>query len=274
MNIIEFKGGLGNQMFQYSFLKYLEKGSIVLADLSNYIRLKFHDGFELDKVLSKNELSHLSTITNSKKKSFYVRVISKFIPTKYTLALKNSYFEDPTSAFIENIFKVDNVYFSGFWRNKEYVERISAKSIFSFPNEQILLKKLTIPGPNSCFIHIRRGDYLLDENLGNICDLSYYMKCVEQIKERVHIDTFFIFSDDIPWCKKELKLKNCIYVSGNPSYVDLMLMSNCRHAIISNSTFSWWGAYLRKNPGLTFCPKVWNRSNYQNNLLLDDWISF
>lgn len=98
-------------------------------------------------------------------------------------------------------------------------------------------------------VHIRRGDYV---KLGLVvCDIHYYERCMQKMMDIVKNPTFFIFSDDISWVKTNLKFKGSelIFIdNNNSSPEDMRLLYSCNHFIMSNSTFSWWGAYLGKYP--------------------------
>ena len=110
----------------------------------------------------------------------------------------------------------------------------------------------------------------------NVLDVRYYKKAIEHIRKIVEKPTFFIFSDDLEWCKKSLGfLDDCIYVDYTQTEIeDLKLMSFCRHNIIANSSFSWWGAWLNKNPNKTvIAPKGWLTNDPgSSNVILSDWV--
>ena len=130
---------------------------------------------------------------------------------------------------------------------------------------------------NSVSLHVRRGDYLNLKNIG-VLDVDYYIKAVEYIRKNVEKPTFYIFSDDLEWCKNSLGfLDDCIYVDWTQTEIDdLKLMSFCRHNIIANSSFSWWGAWLNQNPKKTvIAPKGWLLNDPDSsNVILSDWVKF
>jgi len=103
----------------------------------------------------------------------------------------------------------------------------------------------------SVSIHIRRGDYITNKTGPKFIGLDYYIKAIRTIENKVKNPTYFIFSDDIVWGKQYLKLKNISYFvdnnHGKDSYKDMQLMSLCKHNIVANSTFSWWGSWLNTN---------------------------
>jgi glycosyl transferase family 11 len=102
---------------------------------------------------------------------------------------------------------------------------------------------------NSVGVHVRRGDYLSAEYLERIgvCLPAYYTNAVKSIRARVDNPTFFIFSDDLAWCRDNLAIEGMILVDANSAddpVNELRLMAACRHHIIANSSFSWWAAWL------------------------------
>ncbi len=133
----------------------------------------------------------------------------------------------------------------------------------------------SIKNSNSVSLHVRRGDYLKIKNI-NVLDVDYYMKAVDYIKKNVEKPMFYIFSDDLDWCKNNLGfLNNCNYVDLTQTEIDdLKLMSFCQHNIIANSSFSWWGAWLNQNPKkIVIAPKEWLINDPgSSNVILSDWI--
>jgi len=128
---------------------------------------------------------------------------------------------------------------------------------------------------NTCSIHVRRGDYIGLQNFHPVQPVSYYEEAVKIVGDDKH---FLIFSDDINWCKENFFfLKNKTYSSNNLDYEDLYLMSMCKNNIISNSTFSWWGAWLNRNENKqVIIPSKWFGISYShlntNDLYCEGWI--
>jgi len=124
---------------------------------------------------------------------------------------------------------------------------------------------------NFTSIHVRRGDYLKLTQEYEQLDMSYYKRAMEIIKSKNYI----IFSDDIEWCKQNLKGHNIHYANGS-AIEDLALMASCEHNIIANSSFSWWGAYLNKNPSkIVVAPSKWFGPKLPHNtkdLIPHGWI--
>ena len=111
---------------------------------------------------------------------------------------------------------------------------------------------------------------------GNICTLDYYYKSIEYIINNVNNPTFFIFSDDITWVKEKINLPNAVYVNhniGKDSWQDMFLMSCCKHNIIANSSFSWWGAYLNNNPTkIVVSPSIFINSTSKQDIVSESFI--
>ena len=154
-------------------------------------------------------------------------------------------------------------------------------------NEELLKQILEIlneiENSNSISIHIRRGDYMSPENYnmyGCIATPTYYKKAIKVIEEKVENPTFFVFSNDMDWVKKNIQINSRVFYidinSGNGSYKDMQLMSNCKHNIIANSSFSWWGAWLNENKNkIVIAPKKWiNREDVDSDkieLFCEGW---
>lgn len=166
----------------------------------------------------------------------------------------------------------------------EIIKELEVKDV---PSEQNSAMMAQMSVCNSVCLHIRRGDYLNDawKNL-QVCDFDYYNRGVNEILNRVDDPVFYVFSnthDDLEWIKKNYKFEDLtgrrdiklVYVDlNNPDYEELRLMYTCKHFIISNSTFSWWGAFLSKNEKKVVCvPDRWNLdSNEDGNIYLKEWI--
>jgi hypothetical protein len=132
---------------------------------------------------------------------------------------------------------------------------------------------------NSIAIHIRRGDYLNDENIkifGNVCTKEYFEQAIKLIEKKVPNAHFFVFSNDVEWVKINLKIANVSYVTcnkGKNSWMDMYLMTICKHNIISNSTFSWWGAWLNTNASkLVISPNRYLNNDKHTDFYPESWI--
>lgn len=181
----------------------------------------------------------------------------------------------------------DNIYLIGYFQSWKYFNDIRSILIKElqpkFPiigkNNEILT---TIRDCNSVSIHIRRGDYFTNKEnreLFEVYNLEYFQKAIQLIKTKINNIQLFLFSDDINWVKNNFKVDEEIYYiekqDERQTIIDLYLMSNCKHNIISNSSFSWWGAWLNNNPEkIVIAPKKWLNSDDYNikDLLPPNWI--
>lgn len=287
MKIIYIFDGLGNQMFQYAFYKKMKKlYKNVYGNLDSFKRdKKIHNGYELYNIFGikidekKIILDGFFSRVRLKKLTIIHRIIHKILK-KLKLIM---YLEDWNET-IEEKLNSNYIYYTGSWQSEKFFKDISdeIRKDFSFPrvldkkNLEIVEK---IKNSNSVSIHIRRGDYLEDKALNGLASLEYYKSSVKYIGEKVKNPHFFIFSNDIEWCKQNLDLENCCYIDwnkGKESYRDMQLMSLCKHNIIPNSTFSWWGAWLNNNPEkIVIAPEKWFNDctnwNY-SNIVPDEWI--
>ena len=281
MIITKLKGGLGNQLFQYATGRAvaLHHKLPLKLDLTVFETYKLHNGYRLDQFAIQADIAAENEIINLKGGNNVLFAALR----KAGLFKRKSYFKEKRSSYFDaRIFKNNFVYLDGYWQNELYFSNI----------REVLLRELSpigsindfgcdyqepIKKSNSVSLHVRRGDYLNLKNI-NVLDVDYYMKAVEYIRKSVEKPIFFIFSDDLDWCKKSLGfLDGCIYVDRTQTEIDdLKLMSFCRHNIIANSSFSWWGAWLNQNPKKTvIAPKDWMLNDPgSNNVILSDWVKF
>jgi hypothetical protein len=175
-----------------------------------------------------------------------------------------------------------NVYLDGYWQSEKYFKEIEnvIRREFCFKTEPERRNGETanrIKAVNAVCVHVRRTDYVSDpatNQFQGLCPLEYYREAVRLIASRVSKPRFFVFSDEPDWAQANLELEGpTIFVTGNDlekGYEDLRLMALCRHHIIANSSFSWWGAWLSNSKGIVVAPKKWFKSTkWLNNTELD-----
>lgn len=284
MQIIWCLGGLGNQMFQYAFYRHLQlENKDVALDLSEFKNYSLHNGFELTKIFSINiNEPDYSLVDEIKKTATSTSIWSKIyrklkLPTKYTV--QNDFNYNPKYC---NFANTQTKYLEGYWQSEKYFSDYAdvIRNDFTFPdidnyNELYVTK---IQQTNAVSVHIRMGDYVNHPLHGGICTLEYYTQAIEIIKLKIANPMFFVFSNDIEWCKQNLEMSNAVYVTGNVdenSYRDMQLMSMCKHNVIANSSFSWWGAWLNNNPNkVVIAPSKWFNDESINtcDLLPESWI--
>ncbi|WP_276353558.1 alpha-1,2-fucosyltransferase [Cohnella caldifontis] len=278
MIIVKVLGGLGNQMFQYAFYRSLkERNYVAKIDVQSFNNYKLHNGFELNNIFRNIEAEYASKKDVNRLAGNPIR--------RRIFGFKRTYYRETTLRFNSDIqhSDVDNTYFQGYWQSEKYFSNIESiiRREFEFPPfdevENIRLEPL-IRLQNSVSIHVRRGDYVNHPLYSNICTEQYYSRAIEYIMNHVNTPYFYVFSDDIVWCRKNLDLSTQVeYIdwnNGQRSYRDMQLMSFCKHHIIANSTFSWWGAWLNPNPDkIVIAPKRFmNGENDAIDLVPDRWL--
>ena len=262
MDVVVVFNGLGNQMSQYAF--YLQKKKI---NPSTYLIsfCKDHNGLEINSVFN---IEWKDRFVNKLLYGlFRVLVADRFkivtSPTQYLLKFLGCKVEqeDFNYNFNPDYLKPSKgiTFYFGGWHTEKYFLNAKREVLNAFNfNKEVDEKSLMLidemMNNDSVALHVRRGDYLNEANInlfGKVCTINYFEKAIVEITNRIKSPYFYVFSNDIDWVKKNLKLDKVTYVthnSGKDSWRDLLLMSNCKHNIISNSSFSWWGAWLNKHP--------------------------
>jgi hypothetical protein len=271
INIISIAGGLGNQMFQYAYyysLKSKKRYSYYYA--APYYK---HNGYELHRVfgISKNTIL-----------SLYLRFLKKLKPfvTRNIDTNWGNYIKIPATDKLI-------VCHSGYWQCEKYFIKAAdqLKKKFRFNLNKLDAQNIsilnTIKSTQSVSVHIRRGDYYSNKGandlLGNICNINYYQKAIQKINTLLTCEiTLFIFSDEPDWFKNKYSKANTIYIdwnTGKDSWIDMFLMSQCKHNIIANSSFSWWGAWLNNNPQKKIiAPRKWFNHIEHCDIVPQEWI--
>lgn len=271
--INKYYGGLGNQMFQYTFGLNLEKrGKTVIADTSwyeniNNVPRKFclEDVFDIS--LHRDE-----DVVQMFNKRYANRMIGTKVLNRLVSSTRMVHLETKAFLYDERALKTNKRAVSGYWQCYKYVQNVSEKvrKDFTFINKLPLelgavLKK--VDSCNSVFIHLRGDDYISDFDtrklFGGICTKDYYKKAISLMKNYIENPVFYVFTNDKNYAQSILEENEVSYISDDmersyEDWIDLMLMSKFKHAIIANSTFSWWGAWLMKNKQkIVIAPERW-----------------
>ncbi|MCA4895214.1 MAG: alpha-1,2-fucosyltransferase [Cytophagales bacterium] len=295
MVIVQLLGGLGNQMFQYALGRQLADSNGTELKLDTSILRDWSPGkhavnrsFDLDifalkpTIATKDEISpyHTALMTT---------------PQKIVFKIKTRFFGNPAIQekqfhFDSNVLNLKgNIYLSGTWQSYKYFERIEKliRTDFEFispmsDHANELSEK--IKQVNSVCLNVRRTDYVsvasTAQTMG-VISLEYYELALQLMKESIGDFCVFIFSDDIEWCKKNMDFIEQPICFVEHRYAGwkfsdyLQLMKCCRHYIIPNSTFAWWGAWLNSNAEkMVIAPKQWMNDPYINthDLIPDTWI--
>jgi len=294
MIIIRLKGGLGNQMFQYAIGRALavHYETELFLDTSWFLsEIAAKPGAERIFMLDKFKIQ--ARIINEKRyfkvyKQENNRSLIKLDLFKWKIfTLFN---ENRNMPFNNKVFLTDNrnIYLDGYWQTEKYFKSISdeLRKDFSLHNplreqDEDIFRE--IHDTNSVSIHVRRGDYVNYERtkiVHGVIPIKHYEKCITYFLDTIKNPSFYVFSDDPEWCLENLDfLKNKIIISNNKRspQEDMILMSNCKHHIIANSSFSWWAAWLNTNQSkIVIAPNQWVASN--NKMFIDiipeSWIKY
>jgi hypothetical protein len=250
------KEGLGNQLFQYFFIRSLNADNYAF-DVSFFSR-------------SFNRKLDLTSFRNLKL-NFYNDTLKDPI-----------LIQDDFSGMTPEIENGKDYIFDGYWQHKNYLNRdlIIQETEDSEISDYILNNYKFLAQEECVSLHVRRGDFLSLQNSYTILDKNYYNKALDLFDKNIKI---VVFSDDIEWCKSNLDYKNMVFINSS-SILDLYSMSLCSGNIIANSTFSFWGAFLNKKNPKVVTPKRWFTEKYSlqiskntntdcaQNFLLDNWI--
>ena len=274
MIITRLAGGLGNQMFQYAFARSLS--------------IKYNTNLKIDLSFLKNRnMGPNFTYRNYELDIF--NVVEDFNST-FENCIR---FDEPHLNYSKEI--VDNInrqidkdiMIDGYWQSVKYFEESKSviKSDFTFKSlvddssvDKIKLMLDDIRSTNSVMLNIRRTDFLNNDFHG-VMGLEYINKSTELLESKIDNPKYFIFSDDIEWCKENIKLNNMVIVDhsykGDRFSYYLQLMKECKNFIIPNSSFAWWSAWLSDSPNkIVIAPKKWftNESINTSDLIPSDWI--
>ncbi len=270
---INFIGGLGNQLFQYAAARGLmNKNDILVLNVSSYSDDYLGRQFVLRKykifgnVIRGKKLENIFTPnTNANlffaKLGLYAQIKEKgfFIDTEIKWRLK----------LITRM--------QGYWQSEEFFKDIREDLLNEIVPKVIPQLPLIFKQGNTVAIHIRRTDYLTDNRYGFLGE-EYYRSAMRLVKQKIVNPVFIMFSDDKEWCKQVFEnddIQFCEDLNWQEDYLQLYLMSRCSHQIIANSSYSWWGAWLNRNPDkIVIRPKVPFRDStllYVNHYP-EDWI--
>lgn len=244
---IKFKGGLGNQLFQYAMARSLcieNNIACLLLNTESYNRESLNRTFALAKLQIKGTI----ITSNSVKKIFRQQTKLNKIFTAFRLhkdivnddfsiqQLKNK------TGFLTSV--------SGYWQSDLYFNNIRKILLKEFTPVHLPVLPDWLVEKNTVALHVRRTDYLTEKRYGFLGE-NYYKEAMAIINEKIADPLFVFFSDDIAWCKetfKNGKIIFCAEENWTEDYLQLHLVSRCAHQVIANSSFSWWGAWLNTNP--------------------------
>ena len=283
---LRLNGGLGNQMFQWALARMIEETTDmeVYLDMS-YFNMRKARPYQLDVFKLKPRFIE---DWQTKLKLELIWTFRHFFDLHNLFGLK-VYYESQFN-FDKTISKIQpNSYISGFFQSELYFSNVENRLRDDFTFADGIFdenRKLAneMSQQNAVSLHVRRGDYINKKRYQDsyaVCSPDYYKRAVEYIAQQHPDPVLYIFSDDIAWTKKNLRFPyKTHFVShntGKESYIDMRLMSLCKHNVIANSSFSWWGAWLNSNPDkIIIAPKQWFKDEtiVQTDVIPKHWIQF
>lgn len=280
MIVVNLKGGIGNQMFQYAFGRYLSNKYNVplLLNKSIYDENRSNRTFDLDIFRLNNEILYDISILEDAidEKGIFILNEMQFSFNESVMAPFDT--GDNTANIVLII--------SGFWQSFKYFLPIESliRTEFSFLNpltgkwRELYNLILTV---NSVMINVRRGDYMTKLDYHGVVSIEYINASMELCRKKIKDPVFFIFSDDMAWSRNNISQNdNVVFV--DETYYDikyqfyLQLMSACKHFILSNSSFAWWSAWLSaaNEQKIVIAPKQWFVTNELDtkDLTPESWI--
>jgi len=274
MIVVRLSSGIGNQLFQYAFAVYLKDyyGETVYLEKSSF---KYRTA---QRRCSIDIISELPVVSDWRIYNNYRNPICKL--SKLLFAI-NPFVRSITDSNLT--YPVNNklLYFDGFWQTDFYISQVGHFKNYFQPKETMpvfLTEYLEdIRHSDSISLHVRRGDYFSDDyrDRYGVCNVAYYQKALDLMMATAEHRKVFVFSDDLVWVKKNLNLPNDAVFIRNEDvfpYWYIYLMSHCKDNIISNSSFSWWGAFLNENTQKqVVAPKTW-MVGQEETIALESWI--
>lgn len=275
MVAVQLSGGLGNQMFEYAL--YLK-----LKSMGKEVKIDDFTCYGEQELQRTNQLSVFGVSYERLSEQEYIALTdSSMRPAdrvrRKLLGRRDLSYREASCNFDPEVLRREPTLLLGYFQSEQYFADIKeqVREAFRFQGSDAKNPGLFLPaeqqellseirGSEAVSVHIRRGDYLSAQNqalFGGICDDAYYERALAEMKRRLPEAVFFFFSNDTEWVKERYRGENCVVVEGNgedAGFRDLFLMSQCRHHIMANSSFSWWGAWLDENPDkIVIAPKKW-----------------
>lgn len=281
MIIVNTHGRMGNQYFQYAFARNLQEKIKEKYKINNEIVMNFDvEGDMLSHTKAEFTIKNIKPYLIQRLIIILNRYISYLFFQNEALKIKYSKFVQPflnfcgiyysTVGFVKyKIYKRKYYILDGYFQAEQYFINYKNQIKKELQNKKENISKREL---NSVCIHIRRGDYTEKQNERYlICSLDYYKEAINYFKESKY--KFYIFSDDIDWCKKNLQLKeNTVYEKKSNKYFNSFEeMYCCDNFILSNSSFSWWAQYLSEKPKTIIAPGQWNKETENKDIYLNNW---
>ena len=265
MIIVQLKGGLGNQLFQYAAGRRLSLtlGVPLKLDLSFYKRHSQRT-YELHQFHIEAGIATDWEVARWRGPRLLTRIAQPLgLLPRYVM--EKSFEFDPAILYLQ-----DGRYLEGYWQSYRYfadvvpqVRKELAVRIPPSDADHTLLDRMA--RCDSVCLHVRRGDYASNptiQQVHGLCGVDYYQRAVEAIAAQVRVPELFVFSDDMPWVKQNLRFElpttHVEHHGVDSAPLELRLMAGCRHFVIANSSLSWWAAWLSDNENpIVYAPRCW-----------------
>ncbi len=287
---LKLYGGLGNQMFQYAAAKAvaLRTNADLFYDTEYFFHPeKFGSQWSYQLNLLNTKIKPISRKLTDPAFYFIYRIFRKIDSRKIRFS---KFFFEKIHCFDLRIQDVDDdVWLDGYFQSEKYFKNIREQILIDFsPRNPIdeLNQKISIQmkSENSISLHVRRGDYISNQAAAlthGTCNKEYYDKAISHFESQIQKPVFFVFSDDLNWAQKNIKTQSEVrfigHNQGSQSYLDMYLMSCCKHHIIANSSFSWWGAWLNPSTKKTvIAPARWylDPKIETKDIYPEEWLKF
>lgn len=287
MKIVNILGGLGNQMFEYAMylaLKQAHPEEDIKVCTRSFGGYGLHNGLEINRIfgveMPEATLAELTRLAYPFFNYKTWQIVHHCFPWRRSMTRGD--FDVPFD--YSQVTRPGSAYYDGYWQNENNFSSIRSVILdaYTFPaitDEKNSILAARLAGVNSVACHVRRGDYLKAPNLC-VCTEGYYQRAIQFVKRSKSPELFCIFSDDIAWCRENLEElfgdAEVVFVDwnkGENSFRDMQLMSLCRHNIIANSSFSWWGAWLNNHADkFVIAPQRWLNTQIDNDPIPNSWI--
>lgn len=283
--IIKSDGGLGNQMFEYAWARAMQQlyGGEIWLDAHTYKQKGAYRDLSLMHFNLNKDVHVVETIVDrvmlyfaaARKRitdKLFINGTQETYLNKIRWGVYNQYSHIAFDCFIEPKRKIN--YINGSWFGECFFEPanevIKKEFMVKTPPSDLSLKLIDeMQSCESVCLHVRLGDFLNEpwNTMSRVCGNRYYNEAIRIIKEKVKDPVFYVFSNrpkDFEYFKTHFELNASLKLMNfsNPDYEDLRLMYNCKHMIMSNSTYSWWAQYLNSNPNkVVVAPCMLNKHN-------------
>uniref|UniRef100_A0A7C1TAP0 Alpha-1,2-fucosyltransferase n=1 Tax=Agrobacterium albertimagni TaxID=147266 RepID=A0A7C1TAP0_9HYPH len=290
MIIVKLLGGLGNQMFQFATGRAVAHrlNAELLLDVSAFTHYDLRR-YELDSWAIRARPATPEELTRAGVSAAPPTFVRRLMQAA-GFGLPMNRFQEASFAYDPRILAVkDPAYLDGYFQSARYFADVAGllreEFVLRAPvddrNAEVR-RKIDESGASAVSLHIRRGDYVTNAHTAQyhgVCSLDYYRRAVAHIAERCPAPRFFVFSDDLDWVKDNLHIEQeMVLVDANgpdSGAWDMALMMACRHHIIANSSFSWWGAWLNPHPEkIIVAPQQWfsGATHDTRDLVPGDWV--